>query len=62
MLLLLLLCAAFLVVLLFLLLLRLNPNNNFTIDETPLTSNNVKNNFLYPEVSILHPKKRLLYP
>ena len=35
-----------------------NVNNNSTIDETPSTSENVKNNFLYPEKIIL----RLLYP
>ena len=41
-----------------------NVNNNSTIDETPLTSENVNNNFLYPEKkNILYPqKKRLLYP
>ena len=35
-----------------------NVNNNFTIYETPLTSENVKNNFLYPEQIILYPEKR----
>ena len=34
-----------------------NVKNNFSIDETPLTSENVKNKFLYPEKILLYPKK-----